>query len=559
MTRPESQNPTPTTVPWWRRGVVYQVYVRSFADGNGDGTGDINGLRSRLRYLKELGIDAIWINPWYKSPLHDGGYDVSDYRVIEPRYGTVADAEALIADAHDHGIRLIIDLVPNHTSSEHAWFVEATQAQPGDPARQRYHIRKGRGVNGSEPPTNWTSVFGGPAWTRLDDGEWYLHLFDHTQPDLNWENPEVRSEFESVLRFWLDRGVDGFRVDVAHGLVKDMSFPDMDNSDQEILAGATQVDHPFWDLDGVHEIIRGWRTILEEYSLPGAERMMVAEAWVAAERLGNYLRPDEYHQSFNFDLLSSEWDAPSMRSIIAGACAQATSVGSTPTWVLSNHDVVRHATRYGLPSGTNWRRWLLEGPHDLLDAELGHRRARAAALTLLGLPGSSYIYQGDELGLPEVWDLPVEVLDDPVWEQSGHTRKGRDGCRVPLPWTPDGTSFGFGSNGSWLPQPPSFSALSAQNQTGNDASMLELYRRALSIRNEHLTMDESIRIIDSEPTVVAFERGSGVQCWLNLGDDPIRLPTNASVLLASEPIDKELPGNTSAWLTLPKTHTSSPR
>ncbi len=551
-----------TSVPWWRRGVVYQVYVRSFADGNSDGTGDINGLRSRLPYLRDLGIDALWVNPWYQSPLNDGGYDVSDYRQIEPRYGSIADAEAFIAEAHDFGIRVIIDLVPNHTSSEHRWFAEALAAPIGDPARQRYHIRPGRGVDESEPPTNWTSVFGGPAWTRLEDGEWFLHLFDPSQPDLNWENPEVRDEFESVFRFWLDRGVDGFRVDVAHGLIKDMSFPDMDNSDQEILGGAKTVDHPFWDLDGVHEIIRDWRVILDEYSEVGAERMMVAEAWVATpERLANYLRPDEYQQSFNFDLLASEWDAASMQTIIVEACTQAAAVGSTPTWVLSNHDVVRHATRYGLPIGTDWRRWLLEGPHDALDVELGQQRARAAALLLLGLPGSSYIYQGDELGLDEVWDLPVEVLDDPVWEQSSHTRKGRDGCRVPLPWKPDGPSFGFGDEAGWLPQPERFSPISAASQHGDADSMLELYRLALSVRREHLIGDESIQMLEVDDSVVAFKRGSGVQCWLNLGKDPVALPetlSNGGKVLARSfnsadssalPLDATLPGNSAIWFT----------
>lgn len=546
-----SSSTTSTEAPWWRRGVVYQVYVRSFADGNGDGTGDITGLRNRLQYLKDLGIDAIWLNPWYQSPLNDGGYDVSDYRKIEPRYGSIDDAELLIADAHELGINIIIDLVPNHTSVEHEWFIEAAAAPIGHASRNRYHIMDGKGADGSEPPTNWTSVFGGPAWSRLDDGQWYLHLFDHSQPDLNWENPEVRAEFESVFRFWLDRGVDGFRVDVAHGLVKDMSWPDIDNSDQEILAGANQVDHPFWDLDGVHEIIRDWRVIMDEYSRPGAERMMVAEAWVAtAERLSNYLRPDEYHQSFNFDLLASEWEAGSMRHVIEGACRRAAEVGSTPTWVLSNHDVVRHATRYGLPKDTDWRRWLLEGPHDILDQELGQRRARAATLLLLGLPGSSYIYQGDELGLDEVWDLPVEVLDDPVWEQSGHTRKGRDGCRVPMPWAKGGDSFGFGSADAWLPQPGWFSDVSAEAQTGDADSMLELYRSALKTRRQHFTADEELTLVDAPSDVVAFVRGSGVQCWMNLGETPVELPVGYEVLLSSSPVAGQLPANTAVWFTL---------
>lgn len=556
MSEHSSASPTPIPTqdaPWWRRGVVYQVYVRSFADGNNDGTGDIEGLRTKLPYLKELGIDAIWMNPWYKSPLHDGGYDVADYRQIEPRYGNINDAEMLIADAHDLDIKVIVDLVPNHTSSEHEWYQEAISSPIGDASRERYHIRDGKGVDGVEPPNNWISVFGGSAWSRLDDGQWYLHLFDHTQPDLNWENPEVRAEFESIFRYWLDRGVDGFRIDVAHGMVKDMDFPDIDDSEQEILSGAKFVGHPFWDQDGVHEIIRDWRVILDEYSKPGAERMMVAEAWVAGpERLARYLRPDEYHQSFNFDLLASEWDAASMREIIEGACGRAAEVGSTPTWVLSNHDVVRHATRYGLPNDTDWRRWLLEGPHDILNQELGQRRARAATLQLLGLPGSSYIYQGDELGLDEVWDLPTEVLDDPVWEQSGRTRKGRDGCRVPIPWASSGESFGFGSANSWLPQPDWFGGVSAQAQAGDDTSMLELYRSALRLRHQHLTADESLIMVDAGADVVAFERGSGVQCWMNTGSTNVELPAGHKVILASDPVTNVLPGNTAVWFSLAK-------
>lgn len=539
------------SVPWWRRGVVYQVYVRSFADGNGDGTGDINGLRDRLLYLRDLGVDAIWINPWYKSPLHDGGYDVADYRQIEPRYGDIADAEALMVEARELGIKVIVDVVPNHTSSAHRWFVEAEAAPIGDVSRERYHIRPGKGTDGSEPPTNWTSVFGGSAWSRLPDGEWYLHIFDHTQPDLNWEHPEVREEFSSVLRFWLERGVDGFRVDVAHGLVKDMEWPDIDELDRQLMEGASTENHPFWDRDGIHEIVRDWRTLLNEFSTPGHERMMVAEAWVSpASRLARYLRSDEYHQSFNFDLLASEWDAASMRNIIVEAHAQASGVGSTPTWVLSNHDVVRHATRYGLPKDTDWRSWLLDGPHDILDVPLGQRRARAAALLLLGLPGSCYIYQGDELGLEEVWDLPIEVLDDPVWEQSGRTKKGRDGCRVPIPWSTDGPSYGFGDGEAWLPQPPTFSEASAQAQFGNDDSMLELYKRAIAVRRSNFIDDEDLTPVDVGADVVAFSRGSGVQCWMNLGDSPVALPTGADVLVASVELGTDLPANAAAWFRI---------
>ncbi len=538
------------SVPWWRRGVVYQVYVRSYADSNGDGTGDINGLRSRLDYLRDLGIDAIWVNPWYQSPLADGGYDVSDYRAIEPRYGTLDDAVAMIGEAHDRSIHLITDLVPNHTSDQHVWFQEAIAAPIGHPSRARYHILPGKGPDGAEPPTNWTSVFGGPAWSRLDDGEWYLHLFNDSQPDLNWSNPDVRAEFEAIFRFWLDRGADGFRIDVAHGLVKDETWPDLDHDTAELLGGAKTENHPFWDRDGVHEIIRTWRDVLDGY-LP-SERMMVAEAWVATqERLARYLRPGEYHQSFNFAFLESEWREADMRAAIDEALTTAAAVGSTPTWVLSNHDVVRHATRYGLPMETDWRRWLLEGPHDALDAELGARRARAAALVMLSLPGSTYIYQGEELGLPEAWELPLDVLDDPVWEQSGRTRKGRDGCRVPIPWKRTGPSLGFGEEAGWLPQPEAWADLSVEAQTGDPTSSLELHRAALALRRRHLVHDEELIWLDAPTAVIAFGRGSGVQCWLNLGDAPVELP-EGQVLLRSEGADREpLARDQAVWLLPP--------
>ncbi len=517
------------TTPWWRSALVYQVYIRSFADSNNDGTGDINGLRSKLGYLRDLGVDAIWINPWYASPLHDGGYDVADYRKIEPRYGTIDDASALIGEAHEHGIGVVVDLVPNHTSSQHIWFQEAIASPIGHPSRERYHIRPGKGENGELPPTDWRSVFGGSAWDRLPDGEWFLHIFDHTQPDLNWTNPEVIEEFQNIFRFWLDHGVDGFRVDVAHGLAKDMSFPDVGAEQGDILEGARSLNHPFWDRDELHEIVRGWRSILDSY--PG-DRMMVAEAWVPnSERLALYLRPDEYQQSFNFSFLEAPWDAEAMQQIITSSCTDAAAVGSAPTWVLSNHDVVRHTTRYGLPAGTNFRHWLLDGPHDLLDADLGLRRARAATLVMLALPGSSYIYQGEELGLPEVYDLPTDVLDDPVWEQSKHTVKGRDGCRVPIPWTTEPPAFGFGGT-PWLPMPDSFGSMSAEAQTDVAGSTLEFYRSAIAARRLHLTDDESIEFLDAPDQVLAFRRGSGVECWLNLNDHEIALP-EGRVIIAS--------------------------
>lgn len=535
--------------PWWRRGAFYQVYIRSFADGDGDGTGDIAGIRSRLGYLASLSIDAIWINPWYPSPLRDGGYDVADYVAINPRYGTLEDAEALIAEARELGIRVMVDLVPNHTSSEHAWFQAALAAGPGSPERARYIFRDGSGPDGDEPPNNWMSVFGGSTWTRVADGQWYLHLFDPSQPDLNWENPTVREDFHDILRFWLDRGVVGFRVDVAHGLAKDPALPDIDYGAE---TGATDQDrvtahseHPHWDRDDVHDVIRGWRSVLDEY--PGS--VMVAEAWVSNwDRLARYLRPDEFHQVFDFDFLEAEWDARDLRRAIDESLEGAGGVGSIPTWVLANHDLVRHATRYGLPHGTASKPWLLDGDRSELDADLGLRRARAAALLMLGLPGSCYVYQGDELGLPEVHDLPPEVLDDPVWERSGHQEKGRDGCRVPIPWTRDGGSFGFGRNGSWLPQPRSWGERSVEAQDGVADSTLELYRSALAIRRDRMAGDETMEWLPSDEGVLMFRRGGGTVVVVNVSAHAVTLP-NGELLVASEPgVTGTLPVNTAAWV-----------
>jgi len=527
---------------WWRNAIVYQVYVRSFADGNGDGTGDVAGLRSRLDYLRELGVDALWINPWYASPLRDGGYDVADYRSIDPRFGTVEEVEQFIAEAHDRNIRVIADLVPNHTSSDHVWFQEALAAEPGSPARDRYIFKAGKDGETTEPPTNWTAVFGGSAWQQIDDGEWYLHLFDPSQPDLNWENEEVRAEFDDVFRFWLDRGIDGFRIDVAHGLVKDPAYPDVKKA-SVLLESDRSRNHPFWDRDGVHEINRRWRAVLDEYD----DRMMVAEAWVAADRLPLYLRPDEYHQSFNFDLLETEWDAAEFTEVITASVTAADAVGAPSTWVLSNHDVMRHATRYGLPNGTNWRQWPATGPASALDVALGAKRARAAALITLSLPGSTYVYQGEELGLPEVWDLPEEVLDDPTFERSDGVMKGRDGCRVPIPWTADGSSFGFGDAESWLPQPSIFGELAADVQADDASSMLSLYRSAIALRRELIADAPTFELLDSPDGVLAYSRGT-VTVTVNMGAASVDLPAG-EVLLASSPLDGTALGpDTAAWI-----------
>ncbi|GAA0275983.1 glycoside hydrolase family 13 protein [Streptomyces polychromogenes] len=450
---------------WWRDAVIYQVYVRSFADSDGDGVGDLRGVRERLPHLARLGVDAVWLTPFYVSPQADGGYDVADYRAVDPLFGDLADADDLVRAAHALGLRVIVDVVPNHTSERHPWFQEALAGVPG--ARERYLFRPGRGADGSLPPNDWESVFGGPAWTRVPDGDWYLHLFAPEQPDLDWEHPEVAEEFASVLRFWLDLGVDGFRVDVAHGMVKAPGLPDIGRGAQATLIGTEPL--PFFDQDGVHAIHRSWRRLLDSY---GGQRIGVAEAWApTSERLALYVRPDELHQAFNFRFLNCPWDPVAMRTVIDESLAATSAVGAPTTWVLSNHDVVRHVTRYG-------------------GGAQGLARARAAALLMLALPGSAYVYQGEELGLPEVTDLPAEARRDPAFRRrppvGGPGADGqdglRDGCRVPMPWSGHEAPYGFGDGGTWLPQPEGWGGLTVAAQTGDPHSTLELYRAALELR-----------------------------------------------------------------------------
>ncbi|MFI5872142.1 glycoside hydrolase family 13 protein [Streptomyces sp. NPDC051445] len=537
---------------WWRQAVVYQVYPRSFADADGDGLGDLRGVTGRLPHLAALGVDALWLSPFYPSELADGGYDVADHRDVDPRLGTLADFDALTAEAHRLGLKVIVDLVPNHTSHRHVWFQEALAAGPGSRARERYVFRPGRGFGGELPPTDWQSVFGGSAWQRVPDGQWYLHLFAREQPDLNWDLEEVREDFRTTLRFWSDRGVDGFRVDVAHALAKDLTDPlrDLDTPDlvgEEALDRLPPGTHPFYDRDEVHEIYRDWRRVLDSYTPP---RTAVAEAWVPGVRRALYARPDELNQAFNFEYLQADWDAETIRTVIADSLATARAVGASATWVLSNHDVVRHASRLMLPPGTDTNAWLLSGGHaPRVDESAGLRRARAATLLMLALPGSSYVYQGEELGLPEVADLPVEVLQDPLWEQTGRVRKGRDGCRVPLPWTTTGASYGFGAAGAWLPQPPYFARYAVEAQDGVQGSTLELYRTALRLRRKLLDGEELDWLRDTPPGVLAFARHDGWRCVTNLSREPVPLPPG-EVLLSSVPLGEErrLAPDATVWL-----------
>ena len=542
--------------PWWRSAIVYQVYIRSFADGNGDGIGDIDGLRSRLPYLSELGIDAVWINPWYPSPMKDAGYDVSDLRDIDPQFGTLADAQALIEEAHELGLRVLLDIVPNHLSAEHIWFQQALVAAPGSPERARFLFRDGLGLHGERPPNDWTSEFGGPAWTRVTEpdgmaGQWYLHLFTPGQPDLDWTNLEVREEFDATIRFWFELGVDGFRIDVAHGLVKAAGLPDVGSTAWPPVT-AEPVDHPHWDRDEVHEIYRRWRALADTYDEP---RVFVAEAWVHnPDRLAQYIRSDELHTAFNFDFLLAPWEPDALCDSIDTALRAHTGVGAAPTWVLSNHDTVREVSRYARPQNLRPLRNL----NDLIglepDLSVGLRRARAAALLMLALPGGAYVYQGEELGLPEVENLPDEALRDPGWEQSGRTDRGRDGCRVPLPWSGGLPPFGFSPPGSrrapWLPQPEWWGTLSVEAQLRDTASTLDLYRNALKIRRAHPALgDGSMAWLDAPAGVLCFAREPGFVCLVNLTADPVPLPSGTVLYTSGELTrDGRVPSDTTVWL-----------
>lgn len=566
---------TPGAAEWWRTAVIYQVYPRSFADGSGDGIGDLPGIRSRLPHLARLGVDAVWLSPFYRSPQQDAGYDVADYRDVDPLFGTLDDFDAMLAEAHRLNIRVIVDLVPNHTSSEHAWFQAALAAGPGSPERARYHFRDGRGPLGEQPPNNWTSVFGGAAWTRVTEadgtaGQWYLHLFDTTQPDLDWSNPEVQAEFESVLRFWLDRGVDGFRVDVAHGMVKEAGLPDWDGTSAMIEGahegtvgsedGSTGAGSrgPMWDQEGVHEIYRSWHQVLAEYD---GDRAMVAEAWVEpVSRLARYVRPDEMQQAFNFSFLTALWSAPELRTVISDALTANDQVGAPTTWVLSNHDVVRHPSRLGLEvPGTKPNGIGASDPQP--DEELGLRRARAATLLMLALPGSAYLYQGEELGLPEHTSLDDEERQDPTWWRSEYTERGRDGCRVPLPWAAGEPAFGFSPTGeAWLTQPSSFARYALDVQRGTPGSTYEVYRSALRLRREFRLGSGSLAWVDGLPagthcTVLAFVNRD-ILVVTNFGPDMLRLPADLELVHASQdlPVADDdavlLPADTTVWARL---------
>jgi alpha-glucosidase len=536
---------------WWRDAVIYQVYPKSFADSNGDGMGDLPGITSRLGHIAHLGADAVWISPFYPSPQRDGGYDVADYCDIDPLFGTLEDFDALAVRAHELGLKLMVDLVPNHSSSDHRWFTAALASEPGSPERTRYIFREGRGADGELPPNDWTGAFSGPAWTRVREahgrpGQWYLHLFDSTQPDLNWENPAVAESFDGILRFWLDRGVDGFRVDVAIGLFKAPGLPDWGGG--QWMAGEGLGPDPRWDQDAVHGVYRRWRRLLDTYSPP---RILAAESPLPdAARLALYTRPDEMHQAMNFPFLWAAPVAAQLGEVIERTLAAAD--GAPSTWVVSNHDVRRPVTRYG--SADPSHNVALPLP---TDAALGLDLADAVDALMLALPGSAYLYQGQELGLPDNDDIPPEARQDPAFVNSGGAVIGRDGCRVPIPWRPDGSSMGFGPEGGaapWLPQPEGYRGLSVGAQEGLRGSTLELHRRLLAVRRERLLGRGVLtRHVASGGDVLAYVNTSPTGRTLviaNLGPSGVPSPAGARPLVATRPLEAFVPGHSTAWFAL---------
>ncbi|QMU96985.1 glycoside hydrolase family 13 protein [Microbacterium esteraromaticum] len=538
---------------WWRTAVIYQIYPRSFADASGDGIGDLPGITSRLDDLKSLGIDAIWLSPFMTSPQKDAGYDVADYRDVDPLFGTLADFDVMLNEAHARGIRVIVDLVPNHSSDQHVWFQEALKAAPGSRERARYVFRDGRGENGELPPNNWESVFGGRMWDRVTEadgtpGQWYLHIFDATQPDFDWTNEEVREEFRSILRFWLDRGVDGFRVDVAHGMVKEAGLPDYAPVADADSMGGGEENVPYWGQDEVHDIYRDWHKVLAEYD---GDRALCGEAWLPTlKKTALWVRPDEMHQTFNFPYLMTPWDAEALRGVIRDSLDAFGEVGAPSTWVLSNHDVIRHASRLALTADSPQGDGIGPNSKGKPDAAVGLSRGRAATTVMLSLPGSAYVYQGEELGLPEAMEIPDEFRQDPTWFRTNGERYGRDGCRVPLPWTASGPAFGFNDTGaSWLPQPAEWAAFARDAEEGDADSTLNLYRRLLAERRERGLGGGSLVWDDVDASAVAFHRGE-LHVVANLGETPIELGDDVTFVVQSEPFaGTALPPNTAAWFT----------
>jgi alpha-glucosidase len=492
---------------WWRGAVFYEVYVRSFADSNDDGIGDLRGVIAHLDYVRSLGVDAIWLTPFYPSPQKDQGYDVAEYYDVDPEYGTLADFDELVSSAHRLDIKVIVDLVPNHTSDQHRWFQLAlSQTEVG--YRSRYHFARGR--EDGRPPNNWQSAFGGPAWRRnVSSGEWFLHLFAPEQPDLNWWNAEVPAEFERILRFWLDRGADGYRIDVASALYKRKDLADVPVATGGESAGDFLATWRSFVIDQpeVHDVYRAWRRIAEGYR---PARILLGE--IFDPRLQErYVRPDQLHLAFA--MVGAAWDAAAWRRAIDDRIGALTQSGSAPSWTLSNHDVVRHVTRFG-------------------DGTVGRTRARAALVLLLGLPGQVVLYQGEELGLAEV-DVPEASRQDPAFKLSAGRNPGRDGCRVPMPWHRGQPNAGFSRAAPWLPMPAGWDRYAVDREEGAGDSMLAFYRTAIGIRrNRASAWPSGITWVSGPASCLVYQRGRlTVAC--NFGARSERLALGGSLTLAS--------------------------
>jgi alpha-glucosidase len=550
---------------WWRQAVIYQIYPRSFKDSNGDGIGDIKGITSKIDYLTSLNIDAVWLSPFYPSALADGGYDVDDYRDVDPKLGSLADFDEMLKKLHEVGIRVFVDIVPNHSSNRHEWFKEAIAAEPGSPARNRYIFRDGKGANGELPPTNWPSHFAPSAWSHESTqggkhNQWYCHLFAPEQPDFNWDNREVEEDFLKTLKFWADRGVDGFRIDVAHALKKDLSEPLKDQARYPDLVNRKPGDNILFDRDEVHEIYKEWRKLFNQYDPP---RVAVAESYVPADRLALYASPEELGQAFNFELLNANFNAHEYKTVVDRAFKQAKSIGSSTTWCLNNHDQMRPATKYGLLPTVDQIRWKNSaGKTSPIDAELGLRSAIAASMFIMALPGCTYIYQGEELGLQEVLGIPEDQIQDPQYLRNNKVDVGRDGCRVPLPWTSSGSSFGFGDGGSHLPQPAWFAQWSIELESKDEKSPLSIFRKALALRKSLVAPEEMTWHETGDQHVLHFSRPNGWHCITNFGRGHYDLTGKGEILHSSGPLSapgvylihgvetsgNDLPPATTVWL-----------
>jgi alpha-glucosidase len=536
---------------WWRQATIYQIYPRSFADTDGNGIGDLKGVASKVDYLASLSLDAVWLSPFYPSPLADGGYDVADYRNVDPKIGTLDDFDEMLAALHGVGIRVFVDIVPNHSSHLHQWFKDAISAAPGSVERNRYIFRDGRGANGEIPPTDWPSHFAPSAWTHESawggkHNQWYMHWFAPEQPDWNWDNPEVEADFLATLKFWADRGVDGFRIDVAHALKKDLSEPlrmraTMEYDAPQNLDGTGIL----MDRNEVFEVYRTWRKFFNSYDPP---RVAVAEANVHPSRMPLYASEDTLGQSFDFRFIDAAFTARNYKECVSQSLELAKKNKSSTTWTLGNHDQMRYATKLGLHPIVDRNDWLLShGQSHPVDFEIGTRCSVAANLFILALPGCTYIYQGDELGIHEVADIPFDQVQDPVYLRNLKQAKGRDGSRVPLPWTRGDKNFGFGTGTPHLPQPEWFADFSVEAESGDSSSPLEVFRAALKLRRELQCAEEITWHETTSEDVLHFSRPNGWNCITNFRASKYPMPPGEIILASSPLIDGKIAAGTTIW------------